>query len=52
MYVSPSYSLLSKIGVSIKDITQERAWIKNDIFSVEDVVVVGDTFEQFVYLLF
>merc|ERR1719251_665704 len=33
-------SLLSKIGVSIKDITQERAWIKNDIFSVEDIVVV------------
>lgn len=44
------YSLLSKIGVSIKDITQERAWIKNDIFSVEDVVVVSDdTFELFVY---
>merc|ERR1711988_405728 len=33
-------SLLSKLGVSIKDISQERAWIKNDIFSVEDVVVV------------
>ena len=38
------YSLLSKIGVSIKDITQERAWIKKDIFSVEDVVVVSVTF--------
>ena len=36
-----SYRLLSKVGVSIKDITQERAWIKNDIFSVEDVVVVS-----------
>merc|ERR1712012_784665 len=32
--------LLHHVGVSIKDITQERAWIKNDIFSVEDVVVV------------
>merc|ERR1719361_2337277 len=32
-------SLLSDLGVSIKDITQERAWIKNDIFSVEDIVV-------------
>ena len=26
--------------MSIKDITQERAWIKNDIFSVEDTAVV------------
>ena len=26
---------LSKLGVSIKDIVHERAWIKNDIFSVE-----------------
>ena len=51
-YISPSYSLLSKIGVSIKDITQERAWIKNDIFSVEDVVVVSDTFELFVNYYF
>merc|ERR1719400_1809342 len=30
---------LCELGVSIKDITQERAWIKNDIFSVEDIVV-------------
>ena len=30
---------MSDLGVSIKDITQERAWIKNDIFSVEDIVV-------------
>ena len=44
---------MSKIGVSIKDITQERAWIKKDIFSVEDVVVVSDyTFELFVYYKF
>merc|ERR1711936_1331386 len=33
-------SLLSELGVSIKDITQERAWIKNDIFSVEVMCVV------------
>merc|ERR1719400_2923739 len=33
-------SLLSELGVTIKDIQQERAWIKNDIFSVEDIVVV------------
>merc|ERR1711953_125151 len=38
--MSELVSLLSELGVSIKDITQERAWIKNDIFSVEDVVVV------------
>merc|ERR1719400_1328339 len=31
--------LMFDLGVSIKDITQERAWIKNDIFSVEDIVV-------------
>lgn len=31
--------LLHKVGASIKDITQERAWIKNDIFSVEDTCV-------------
>merc|ERR1719384_1759653 len=28
--------LLHQLGVSIKDIAQERAWIKNDIFSVQD----------------
>ena len=28
-------STLSKMGVSIKDMMHERAWIKNDIFSVE-----------------
>merc|ERR1712241_1161248 len=33
-------NLLSDLGVSIKDITQERAWIKNDIFSVEISCVV------------
>merc|ERR1719225_1766923 len=33
-------NLLYKVGVTIKDIQQERAWIKNDIFSVEDIVVV------------
>merc|ERR1719414_1584201 len=33
-------NLLYKVGVTIKDIQQERAWIKKDIFSVEDVVVV------------
>merc|ERR1719225_2421131 len=37
--MSELVSLLSELGVSIKDITQERAWIKNDIFSVEDIVV-------------
>merc|ERR1712045_985368 len=31
---------LFRVGVTIKDIQQERAWIKNDIFSVEDIVVV------------
>jgi len=33
-------NLLFRVGVTIKDIQQERAWIKNDIFSVEDIVVV------------
>jgi len=33
-------TILFKLGVTIKDIQQERAWIKNDIFSVEDIVVV------------
>merc|ERR1739844_771467 len=28
------------LGVTIKDIQQERAWLKNDIFSVQDTVVV------------
>ena len=32
-------TILFKLGVTIKDIQQERAWIKNDIFSVEDIVV-------------
>lgn len=27
--------LLANLGVSIKDMLHERAWIKNDIFSVE-----------------
>ncbi|KAK7793991.1 hypothetical protein R5R35_003955 [Gryllus longicercus] len=31
--------LMSSIGVSIKDIVHERAWIKSDIFSVEVKVV-------------
>merc|ERR1711936_904473 len=31
---------LCQLGVSIKDMTQERAWIKNDIFSVEVMCVV------------
>merc|ERR1719322_2337939 len=35
-------STLSKMGVSIKDMMHERAWIKNDIFSVE-VLVVAET---------
>ena len=26
---------LTTVGVSVKDIVHERAWIKNDIFSVE-----------------
>ncbi len=26
---------ISKCGVSIKDMVHERAWVKNDIFSVE-----------------
>ena len=29
-----------RLGVTIKDIQQERAWLKNDIFSVQDTVVV------------
>ena len=29
-----------RLGVTIKDIQQERAWLKNDIFSVSDTVVV------------
>jgi len=33
---------LCKLGVSIKDMMHERAWIKNDIFSVE-VLVVAET---------
>lgn len=33
-------NVLFKVGVTIKDIQQERAWIKNDIFSVQDSVVV------------
>jgi len=33
-------STLSKMGVSIKDMMHERAWIKNDIFSVEVKVLV------------
>merc|ERR1712062_65592 len=33
-------TILFKLGVTIKDIQQERAWIKNDFFSVEDIVVV------------
>lgn len=32
--------LLCNLGVSIKDMVHERAWIKNDIFSVEVIVVV------------
>ncbi|XP_066992529.2 L-threonine ammonia-lyase isoform X2 [Anabrus simplex] len=37
--------LLASLGVSIKDIMHERAWIKSDIFSVEVTVVceTGDT---------
>lgn len=35
--------LLTTCGVSIKDIVHERAWIKNDIFSVE----VGDLFVMY-----
>ena len=31
---------LAKLGVTIKDMVHERAWIKNDIFSVEVLVVV------------
>ena len=31
---------LAKTGVTIKDMVHERAWIKNDIFSVEVLVVV------------
>jgi len=31
---------LFRLGVTIKDIQQERAWLKNDIFSVSDTVVV------------
>ncbi|XP_043237526.1 L-threonine dehydratase catabolic TdcB-like [Amphibalanus amphitrite] len=34
--------LLAKLGVSIKDIMHERAWIRNDIYSVE-VKVVAET---------
>ncbi|XP_071748628.1 L-threonine ammonia-lyase isoform X2 [Lepeophtheirus salmonis] len=34
--------LLRKLGVSIKDIVHERAWIRNDIFSVE-IKVVAET---------
>ena len=29
------YRTLQEVGVSIKDIVHERAWLKNDIFSVE-----------------
>lgn len=32
--------LLCRIGVSIKDMVHERAWIRNDIFSVEVKVLV------------
>ena len=32
--------LIFRLGVTIKDIQQERAWLKNDIFSVQDTVVV------------
>ena len=35
-----SLSLFFRLGVTIKDIQQERAWLKNDIFSVQDTVVV------------
>lgn len=31
---------MAKLGVTIKDMVHERAWIKNDIFSVEVLVVV------------
>ncbi|XP_064094075.1 uncharacterized protein LOC135206650 isoform X2 [Macrobrachium nipponense] len=34
--------LLANLGVSIKDMMHERAWIKNDIFSVE-VKVIAET---------
>lgn len=34
------FRTLAKLGVTIKDMVHERAWIKNDIFSVEVLVVV------------
>lgn len=37
--------MLSSIGVSIKDIMHERAWVKTDVFSV-DVKVVCETRDQ------
>ena len=35
---------LCKLGVSIKDMMHERAWIKNDIFSVEVFIQCMPTF--------
>ncbi|XP_047475151.1 basic proline-rich protein-like isoform X3 [Penaeus chinensis] len=41
--------LLANLGVSIKDMLHERAWIKNDIFSVE-VKVMAETRDYEHYL--
>ncbi|XP_076307122.1 L-threonine ammonia-lyase-like [Tachypleus tridentatus] len=40
--ISELVGMISKIGVSIKDIIHERAWLTRDIFSVQ-VKVVGET---------
>ena len=34
------YRTLQEVGVSIKDIVHERAWLKNDIFSVEVLTIL------------
>ena len=33
-------ALLCKVGVSIKDISHERAWLVEDVFKVQNTVVV------------
>ncbi len=37
---------ISACGVSIKDMVHERAWVKNDIFSVEVRMLTEDVISQ------
>ena len=43
--------LISSIGVSIKDILHERAWVTRDVFSVEVKVVVETRDKEHVHEL-